>query len=255
MFRQIHTSLWREAWFIALPSAAKLVFLFLITNDYIQPSGFVPLTLEAIANETCLTSEEVARVLVNLDSKVIYFPAWGFWVKRFPKWQGKGAKWKQAIRTNLLRLPTVVSKAFLSEYPDTPSDTPSDTLSDTPSDTPSDTLSSPVSSKQETVNSEKGEEKREQGAVKKPSASILPEDIETLRKDFPDIDLDEQLKLFDDYWSEETRQLKKPKLALRKWLMKAREIKKEGHDGKARRGAQKGATSAELRASVGKPLR
>lgn len=71
----------------------------------------------------------------------------------------------------------------------------------------------------------------------KPSSLISSEDIEILKKDFPDINLEEQLKLFDDYWSEDKRTLKKPKLALRKWLIKAREIKsiqKEGQSGTAR---------------------
>jgi len=48
---------------------------------------------------------------------------------------------------------------------------------------------------------------------------------EELRSEFKDVNFDNELKKFYLYWSEGGRKLKRPKLALRNWMEKAREIK------------------------------
>jgi len=56
---------------------------------------------------------------------------------------------------------------------------------------------------------------------------------EELRPQYPDIDFDNELEKFHLYWSEGGRTLKRPKLALKNWMDKAREFKGE-KDGKHR---------------------
>jgi len=57
---------------------------------------------------------------------------------------------------------------------------------------------------------------------------------EELRSEFKDVNFDNEVKKFHLYWSEGGRKLKRPKLALRNWMEKAREIK-----GKWRKGEVK----------------
>ncbi len=48
-----------------------------------------------------------------------------------------------------------------------------------------------------------------------------------LRKEFSDLNLEEELKKFNLYWSEGKRKLQRPKSAFRNWLLKAREFNQE----------------------------
>lgn len=51
--------------------------------------------------------------------------------------------------------------------------------------------------------------------------------IEELRPQFTDINFDNELKKFYLYWSEGGRKLQRPKLALKNWMDKARDFKKD----------------------------
>ena len=48
-----------------------------------------------------------------------------------------------------------------------------------------------------------------------------------MKREFPDLNVDEERKRFDLYWSEGTRTLKRPKLAFRNWLVNARRFAAE----------------------------
>jgi len=61
-----------------------------------------------------------------------------------------------------------------------------------------------------------------------PAAQKKPDDfasyLEELRPQYSDLDIDNELVKFNLYWSEGKRKLQRPKLALKNWLDKAREI-------------------------------
>jgi phage replication O-like protein O len=63
------------------------------------------------------------------------------------------------------------------------------------------------------------------------AAKSFEEYKEKLKERFKDLDFDLELEKFTNYWSEGNRILKRPKLALLNWLLKAREIKQRGGDG------------------------
>jgi len=83
---------------------------------------------------------------------------------------------------------------------------------------------------------EKFKLKRREEEVKEEATTELDfEDYkEELRSEFKDVNFDNEVKKFHLYWSEGGRKLKRPKLALRNWMEKAREIK-----GKWRKGEVK----------------
>jgi len=55
--------------------------------------------------------------------------------------------------------------------------------------------------------------------------------VEELRKEYPDLNFDNELKKFQLWWSEGNRKLIRPKSALRNWMDKAREFKEERKGG------------------------
>lgn len=60
---------------------------------------------------------------------------------------------------------------------------------------------------------------------------------EQLKGEFSEIDVEEEYKKFKLWWGEGRKPLKRPKLAFRNWLVKARQIKKEREDGTYKQGA------------------
>lgn len=55
--------------------------------------------------------------------------------------------------------------------------------------------------------------------------------VVAIKPNYSDLDVDVELEKFKLYWSEGGRELKRPKLALRNWLDKAREIKNTRNNG------------------------
>tara|TARA_R100000093_G_scaffold66992_2_gene38292 strand:- start:595 stop:1365 length:771 start_codon:yes stop_codon:yes gene_type:complete len=64
---------------------------------------------------------------------------------------------------------------------------------------------------------------------------VFDEYVDELRSQYSDVNFDNELTKFHLYWSEGNRKLKRPKLALKNWMDKAREIKQEKSDGKGGR--------------------
>ena len=67
------------------------------------------------------------------------------------------------------------------------------------------------------------------------TTSSIKQFTEELRSRYPDLDFDTELEKFHLYWSEGKRVLKRPKLALRNWMAKAREFNKGDKGGENRR--------------------
>jgi len=67
-----------------------------------------------------------------------------------------------------------------------------------------------------------------------------------MSKDFPELDIKDQLKSFTLYWQEGNRKLKHPRFAFRNWLKKAREIKARGGNGRKGEGGRHLPKAAEL---------
>jgi len=74
--------------------------------------------------------------------------------------------------------------------------------------------------------------RKRRARAREESTSSLEDYInKELRVDYPDIDIDNELKKFKLYWSEGSRKLQRPKTAFRNWMDKTREFKKEQGNG------------------------
>ena len=62
-YRQIHTQIWKDEWFLDLEPQAKLLFIYLFGNENTSLSGIYKLPLKVILFETGLDKEYVVNTL------------------------------------------------------------------------------------------------------------------------------------------------------------------------------------------------
>lgn len=74
--RKVQTKLWRDNWFCSLNSNSKLLFLYLITNEFVGLSGYVELSDRQICFDTGLTQKELDTAKIDLSAKVSFFEGW-----------------------------------------------------------------------------------------------------------------------------------------------------------------------------------
>lgn len=58
-YRQVHTKIWKDGWFLDLKPAHKLFFIYLFTNDCASISGIYELPKRVMSFEAGLTSKEI----------------------------------------------------------------------------------------------------------------------------------------------------------------------------------------------------
>lgn len=130
---------WDDPWFAELEPAAKLLFLYLLTNRRSTPAGCFEITLRAIAFETGIQPERINALIPAFGDRVQWWPEHQvIWLKNFYKRQmgdsANNPKFLQGARKALTRFPLEVQQTAWMEYPelqpdgDTPTparDTPS----------------------------------------------------------------------------------------------------------------------------------
>ena len=80
-FRQIHTKIWKDPWFIDLPPERKLLFIYLFSNEQANMMGLYQLPLKVICFETDLSLATVEEGLAQFaaDGKC-YFEDNHVWI-------------------------------------------------------------------------------------------------------------------------------------------------------------------------------
>ena len=73
-YRQIHTQIWRDNWFLDLEPDEKLLFIYLFSNDNSNLAGLYELHEKIIALETGLAKERIHEIIAKFeaDKKVLY---------------------------------------------------------------------------------------------------------------------------------------------------------------------------------------
>lgn len=66
-YRQIHTQIWKDGWFLDLPPDGKLLFIYLFSNERASIAGIYELPLKVIAFETELDKDRVVELLELFD--------------------------------------------------------------------------------------------------------------------------------------------------------------------------------------------
>lgn len=73
-YRQIHTCIWKDSWFIELPQEYKLLFIYLFSNERANLTGLYDLSLRVIEFEAGLSMDVIQAGLERFerDGKVYY---------------------------------------------------------------------------------------------------------------------------------------------------------------------------------------
>lgn len=74
MFRQIHTTIWTDSYFLDLSPSEKLLFIYMFSNGKTSLSGLYEISIKQICFETCLDADFVIATLAKLEAggKVFY---------------------------------------------------------------------------------------------------------------------------------------------------------------------------------------
>lgn len=137
MYRTVESSFWSDPKVRALSPQAKLLFLYLITNDRSHVSGIYYLPKASISHETGYPINTLSKVVSELiASRTIAVDEERdvFWVKKMFRYQGRGKKNNASAYKQLTTLHnSPLIKEFCKAYPAIKSP-PIDTLSDTVSE-------------------------------------------------------------------------------------------------------------------------
>jgi hypothetical protein len=90
-YRQLHTHIWSDSWFIELEPDLKLLFIYLFSNERASICGLYELPIRTISFETGLDRDVIKKGLeiFNKADKVKYdFDASVVWVRNMLKYQG-----------------------------------------------------------------------------------------------------------------------------------------------------------------------
>ncbi len=116
-YRQIHTSIWKDSWFLDLEPDEKLLFVYLFSNESTSVAGIYKIATKVIAFETGLGPAVVKSILerfakagkVLVEGEVI-------WVKNLRKYNAtRSPKVSQRIARDLEDIPDcAVKRAYLA---------------------------------------------------------------------------------------------------------------------------------------------
>lgn len=134
-YRQIHVKIWKDGWFLDLPSDHKLLFIYLFSNERANLFGLYDLPLKVICFETELDPDTVTEGLARFteEGKAFYEDGW-VWVRSLLTYNApnlNSPKIQGHLQNVLAEIPDIPLKARALRYYDRQISYTSDT--DTPS--------------------------------------------------------------------------------------------------------------------------
>jgi hypothetical protein len=117
-FRQIHTRIWKDDWFSNLETDAKLLFIYLFSNEQAEVSGVYELPIKYMAFESDLPKERILELLQQFEDagKVVYRNGW-VWVVNLRKYNETGSvPVAKRIKKDLDAMPTGELKEMYCKY-------------------------------------------------------------------------------------------------------------------------------------------
>lgn len=131
-FRNIHTRIWKDSWFSELEPDAKLLFIYLFSNERASVCGMYELPMKYIVFETGLDHNRVMELFAEFErAKKAYYRDGVVWVVNLRKYNDSGNSSKVAIRIqkDLEIIPDCELKRAYYQYEKIPYPQTADTLS------------------------------------------------------------------------------------------------------------------------------
>ena len=211
--RSIDSDIHNRGKYQKLSPHAKLLWYYAITSCHGNAAGLYHITLRTIAQElsgdgVVISKEEIPELFEELKALdiVYYDDAEVLWVKNFLRHQTSSPKFLAGVAKALDGIARS-HQELVEEYLDYNNGI------EIPFEMPPNT--------------------EDTGQDKEKEKAIPGEQLASLKGEFPDIDITEELKRFTLYWQESNKELKRPKSAFRNWLLNARKFKQEGKSAKA----------------------
>lgn len=106
-YRQIHVSIWKDEWFLDLEPKAKLLFIYLFSNEATSLSGLYKLPLKVIEFETGLDRQYIIDTLSNFSEKdKVHYQDGLVWVVHMRKYhETKSALVQKRITSDIHMIP------------------------------------------------------------------------------------------------------------------------------------------------------
>ena len=117
--RLIYSRLWRDEWFVGLKPDAKLLFVYLFSNENVNLAGIYKLNPNLIAFETGLSYERVLELLRNFErDRKVFFRNNLLWVVNLRRYNATSSNTvAQRIRSDLEAIPDCpLKRAYLAYY-------------------------------------------------------------------------------------------------------------------------------------------
>jgi hypothetical protein len=92
-YRQIHTQIWRDNWFLELRPDEKLLFIYLFSNDNSNLAGIYEIHESIIALETGLRLARIREILVKLEaSNKVHYGNGVVWIVNMRKYHSNASE-------------------------------------------------------------------------------------------------------------------------------------------------------------------
>jgi hypothetical protein len=111
-YRQIHTQIWKDEWFIELEPDEKLLFIYLFSNDLASISGLYKIPIRVICNETGLSREFISQTMAKFqDADKIFYQDGVLWIKKMSKYHVNNSPYtQQKIASDTAMIPDCETK-------------------------------------------------------------------------------------------------------------------------------------------------
>lgn len=117
-YRQIHTQIWKDEWFIELEPEEKLLFIYLFSNDLASISGLYKIPVRVIVNETGLERKRVDEILNKFcEAGKIQYEDGCIWVVNMSKYhQNASPKTQKRVQNDVDTIPDYPIKQRYIQY-------------------------------------------------------------------------------------------------------------------------------------------
>lgn len=117
-YRQIHTRIWKDSWFLSLEPAHKLLFIYLFGNERASVAGIYELPLPVICFETGLEEPVIQTGLaVFAEAGKVVYEDNIVWVVNLRKYNDSGSsKVKVKIDKDVAAIPEGVVKTLYAQH-------------------------------------------------------------------------------------------------------------------------------------------
>ena len=117
-YRMVQTRIWRDAWFTELETDAKLLFIYLFTNERASVCGMYELPLKFVSFETGIAADRVQELLEQFAAAgKVYYKDGVFWVANLRDYnESKSPKVRQRIAADIAAIPDGEIKRMYCEH-------------------------------------------------------------------------------------------------------------------------------------------